>query len=70
MFTGVYNSMLVGVMYDALYKLDGRACVIKKAAEDIRLGYLTCQFEDGTIKRHHYAFFECLRLSKQMTFRP
>lgn len=61
--------MQTGVMYDATYNLDGRGCVIKKAAEDTRLGVLTCQFEDGTIIRRHYAFFQLLGISKQTTFR-
>ncbi|CAH9015887.1 conserved hypothetical protein [Vibrio phage 177E37-1] len=69
MFASDYNLMQVGVMYDASYKLDGRVCVIKKAAGDVSLGAVTCEFEDGTIRRRHFAFFQRFGISKQQTFR-
>lgn len=64
-----YYLMQADVMYDATYKLDGRVCVIKKAADDTRQGLVTCQFEDGTIVRRHHAFFQRQRVSKQKLFR-
>ncbi|QZI86295.1 hypothetical protein PODOV004v1_p0054 [Vibrio phage PS32B.11] len=69
MYPSDYNLMQVGVMYDASYRLDGRVCVIKKAAEDTSLGAVTCQFEDGTIRRRHFAFFQRFGISKHQTFR-
>lgn len=69
MFTSDYNLMQLGVMYNASYNPDGRVCMIKKAAEDTSSGMVTCQFEDGTIKRRHYAFFKRLGVSSHQTFR-
>lgn len=69
MFETTYRLMQCGVMYDAIYTVDGRSCVIKKAADDNRLGIVTCEFRDGTIVRRHHAFFDILKPSKQQTFR-